>query len=115
MAKMMCKDCGEVYDGGPASSFCQDCRRRRVSEAAKARHLCKLGNTARSGSGKDTTMIHQEGDSLQEIKYACTNNSGVVCKTGERNCEACGWNPKVAKARLEKRFPSQKEKKKPNK
>ena len=42
-------------------------------------------------------------------KNACPYNEGVVCftidrhgKTIHRCCEACGWNPEVAKSRLEK-------------
>lgn len=34
--------------------------------------------------------------------FACPNNSAVSCHPSARNCAACGWNPDVAKARLEK-------------
>lgn len=46
----------------------------------------------------------------------CKFNEGVCCvrhdHTGSPHpwvpkCETCGWNPAVAKARLEKRFPAQ--------
>lgn len=48
MAKWICNDCGLVYEGGPYSHYCPECRRRRLSEAAKARNLNKLGNEAYS-------------------------------------------------------------------
>ena len=32
--------------------------------------------------------------------WKCVNNEHVTCR--DRNCEKCGWNPKVAEARLEK-------------
>lgn len=109
MAKTICEDCQKVYYGGPKSFFCPDCRKRRISEAAKARNLNKLGNDARSVSTKGgEAMSNQQNDVLQELKDACPNNVGVVCNPRERNCDACGWNPKVAKARREKRFPAAK-------
>lgn len=32
----------------------------------------------------------------------CPQNDWVVCYPWECQCETCGWNPKVAKERLEK-------------
>ena len=32
----------------------------------------------------------------------CPINESLQCPPKNRNCETCGWNPKVAKARLEK-------------
>lgn len=32
----------------------------------------------------------------------CAFNSAVTCNRKERPCAACGWNPNVAKARLER-------------
>ena len=48
MAKEICQDCGRVFDGGAHQFFCLECRKRRLSEAAKARNLNKLGNEAYS-------------------------------------------------------------------
>ena len=48
MAKEICADCGKVFDGGVHAFFCMDCRKRRLSEAAKARKLNKLGTAAYS-------------------------------------------------------------------
>ena len=31
--------------------------------------------------------------------FVCPNNSNVDC--GKKECHRCGWNPEVAKARLE--------------
>lgn len=48
MAKEICQDCGKVFDGGPKAFFCMDCRKRRLSESAKARNLNRLGVAAGS-------------------------------------------------------------------
>ena len=48
MAKEICQDCGKIFDGGPYAYFCPDCRRKRLSGAAKRRQLNKLGNAAYS-------------------------------------------------------------------
>ena len=48
MAKEICMDCGKVFDGGAKAFFCMDCRKRRLSDAAKIRGLSKLGNEAYS-------------------------------------------------------------------
>lgn len=39
-------------------------------------------------------MEHQVG------KRPCAGNEGIACDKG--NCQKCGWNPKVAKERLDK-------------
>lgn len=39
---------------------------------------------------------------------ACRYNPGVVCFPGERKCSGCGWNPDVAKARLNRFCSTQK-------
>lgn len=46
MAKEICQDCGKIFEGGPYAYFCPDCRRKRLSVAAKRRQLNKLGNEA---------------------------------------------------------------------
>ena len=47
-AKTICEDCGKVFDGGPYAYFCPECRKKRLSKAAKDRNLNKLGNDAYS-------------------------------------------------------------------
>lgn len=37
---------------------------------------------------------------LEDDGYPCLFNDGCQCK--ERDCGHCGWNPVVAKARLER-------------
>ena len=37
-----------------------------------------------------------------EYVFACPYNEGVSCDHSTKRCHVCGWNPKVAKARLEK-------------
>lgn len=46
--KEICEDCEGIYIGGPYSHFCPDCRRKRLSNAAKKRGLNKIGNDAYS-------------------------------------------------------------------
>ena len=52
----------------------------------------------------------------------CPYNAAVECgpidwrgRLAERDCSRCGWNPKVAKARLDKRLPAIQRGKKPAK
>lgn len=33
---------------------------------------------------------------------SCPHNSEVACRYKEKPCATCGWNPTVAKARLER-------------
>ena len=33
---------------------------------------------------------------------SCPHNKEVACRYKERPCATCGWNPEVAKARLDK-------------
>ena len=49
MAKEICQDCERIFE--PKSSkgmICPACHRKRLSEAAKARNLSKLGRDAYS-------------------------------------------------------------------
>lgn len=48
MAKEICVDCGKVYNAGAHTFFCPDCRKKRLSEAAKRRKLNEIGNRAYS-------------------------------------------------------------------
>lgn len=50
-------------------------------------------------SGK---IITTEDGETALFKYSCKYNDGVGCSKLHRHCERCGWNPAVAKARLEK-------------
>ena len=47
------------------------------------------------------TIETGEGDSVY-FKYSCIVNEGVSCHPYNRNCDTCGWNPRVARERLEK-------------
>ena len=51
MTKEICQDCGEVYEAGPHSFLCPQCRKRHISESAKKRNLSKLGRDARTKKG----------------------------------------------------------------
>lgn len=48
MAKEICEDCGKVFDAGPFTFYCKECRTRRLSEAAKRRNLGQIGRDAYS-------------------------------------------------------------------
>lgn len=48
LAPTICEDCEKVFQGGPYSYFCPECRKKRLSAAAKARKLNKIGNDAYS-------------------------------------------------------------------
>lgn len=39
---------------------------------------------------------------INSNKPTCPHNSEVVCTVKEKPCALCGWNPLVAKARLER-------------
>lgn len=54
MAKEMCQDCGKVYEAGPYSFLCPECRKRHISESAKRRNLGKLGREARKKKGANS-------------------------------------------------------------
>lgn len=47
-------------------------------------------------------IIRTEDGETALFKYSCKYNEGVGCSPLGRKCEKCGWNPKVAQARLEK-------------
>ena len=46
MAKEICQECGTVFEAGPFARFCESCRKRRLSETAKARGLNRIGGSA---------------------------------------------------------------------
>ena len=48
MAKEICQDCENVFEAGPYTFFCPECRKKRMSESAKRRNLNKIGNDAYS-------------------------------------------------------------------
>lgn len=45
-------------------------------------------------------MDEMEPEFVENESGQCLFNKGVVCT--EKECYACGWNPKVAEARREK-------------
>ena len=50
-----------------------------------------------------------------EEKQHCIFTDAVICNPDTGNCEACGWNPKVANARLNKMIYARKLEKKSTK
>lgn len=46
--KLICEDCGKVFEGGQNANFCLECRKKRLSASAKRRNLNKIGNAAYS-------------------------------------------------------------------
>lgn len=71
MAIKYCEYCGKEFDP-------YDCRRRFCSQSCSAKH--------RFGVEDENTGT-------------CPHNNEVECSS--RVCSKCGWNPKVAQARLE--------------
>ena len=61
-AKTICEDCGKVFDGGPYAYFCPECRKKRLSKAAKDRNLNKLGNDAYSEQCAIRRAAEKEAD-----------------------------------------------------
>ena len=47
-------------------------------------------------------LIRTEDGTSTFYKHSCKFNEGVDCSPFNRHCERCGWNPELAKARLEK-------------
>ena len=64
-AKTICEDCGKVFDGGPYAYFCPECRKKRLSKAAKDRNLNKLGNDAYS----EQCAIRRAGEEDKHENY----------------------------------------------
>ena len=52
-AKEICEDCGNLFLAGPNEFVCQECRKRRLSGAAKRRGLNRLGLEAQKKKGGD--------------------------------------------------------------
>lgn len=53
MAKEICERCGKVFEAGPNSYYCKECRKEILSAAAKKRNLSTLGNKARKEKTHD--------------------------------------------------------------
>ncbi len=57
MIKVVCEDCGAVFEAKVRAFYCPDCRKRKASESAKRRNLSELGHEgyrkkiARLGNG----------------------------------------------------------------
>ena len=47
MAKEICERCGKVYEAGPNSHYCKECRKEIWRASAKRRNLSAMGHAAR--------------------------------------------------------------------
>lgn len=90
MYQFVCNQCGKIKEveyKGKVGLYCS----RKCADLAKK---------------KDGIVIHDDGYDWKVIRqgnhpyFECRYNNMVGCDT--RNCEQCGWNPKVANERLEK-------------
>lgn len=64
MANEICEDCGKVYDAGPFTFYCKECRSRRLSVAAKRRNLGQIGRDAYSKQqAEKKARMKQNGNS----------------------------------------------------
>jgi len=54
MSKEICEDCGKVFEAGPYSFLCPECRKKRISEggkkSAKLRALKKKAEEANNNA-----------------------------------------------------------------
>lgn len=86
----ICPQCGKGFEANrPDKIYCSDeCRVAAGIDRQRERRQEKRGM--------------EPPTELQELG-SCVYNYMVSC--GARLCDACGWNPEVAKARLAKRNP----------
>ena len=75
MKQQKCLNCGGVFFADRERKFCS--------------HRCNKTYLQRNYRAGIVTRSPNE----------CLMNEGVICK--KRNCENCGWNPKVARKRKE--------------
>lgn len=47
MVKEICERCGKVYEAGPNTHYCKECRKEICRAAEKQRNLSAMGNAAR--------------------------------------------------------------------
>lgn len=50
----------------------------------------------------------RDNEGQENLEIPCAFNDGVLCKTKEKKCDTCGWNPDVSKERFKARgiYPS---------
>lgn len=57
MVKEICERCGKVYEAGPNTHYCKECRKEIRSVAAKKRNLSDMGHAARKEKQTSERMI----------------------------------------------------------
>ncbi len=74
----ICEDCGKTFIGGPDAFFCPDCRRARVSAAAKNANstnseMMRIRNNAQSSgrNRKDDEYEEKTGEAHNPLPLLC--------------------------------------------
>jgi hypothetical protein len=88
MFELICQGCGKVFMAERMTRmFCS--------------HVCASTNRSRSaGTASCDTSLEWKRTEGNHLVWECPYNKAVGCSF--RKCDRCGWNPEVAKARLEK-------------
>lgn len=88
LQELMCPICSEQFmQKRPNMTFCSKrCANIAANRAARLRE--------RSAEKKKRARVR-----VSEIQFDCPHNKAITC--GMMKCSTCGWNPKVAKQRLE--------------
>lgn len=69
----ICQDCGCEYEaGGEKSRFCPICIKRRQSEAAKDRNLCKIGGRINADKQKEKRQSRKKPEKVSVCDSYCT-------------------------------------------
>lgn len=77
-----------MYKNKPIVFTCRVCGKQGLDYSGGSKRYC-------SRRCREIAGYHVKGD-------PCKHNDGVSCAF--ENCGNCGWNPEVAKARLQKYF-----------
>jgi hypothetical protein len=88
MIDLICQGCGKPYKADRTTRvFCS--------------HSCAAMNRSKKcGSSHCDSSLEWKRKESNELMWECPYNKSVDCSF--RKCDRCGWNPEVAKARLEK-------------
>lgn len=59
MAKEICERCGKVFEAGPNSYYCKECRKEIWRASAKRRNLSAMGRAARKEKAMSEGQIER--------------------------------------------------------
>lgn len=69
--------------------------------------ICQLCGTEFERNPEDTHKVFCSPACYHKFKtqnryFTCPHNDAVDCEQSKKKCYRCGWNPTVAKARMDK-------------